>query len=566
VAAALVLALPASAWAHAALLHAAPEAGTILDASPQSVTLTYSEAVEPRFAIVSVTDAAGHDETTARPARSPSDPDALVVPLRHLERGWYLVYWRVISADGHPVRGAFTFAAGPNQGPAPQFRVPSLNESATGTGLLICRWVTFLSLMCSVGLIGFRLFVARPLLRRVPDTSLRPVGVALAVSLAVALVAVPVYVDVATAQFALRSPFDVGNVVPLMRSSAFGRGFLDLELVLLLVAVGSAAALLTDRPRREIRSVAALLALIGTGCAAGAALLVPGLAGHAAQFAPRGVSIAVDGLHLLAGSLWIGGLVGLTVLAATAGARRVQAVTYVVPRFSNVAFASVTLLIASGVVASIIRLPTLSSLWDTGYGQALLVKIGVLIAAMCLGAMNLLVTRPRLVAARGNPAAGRETTTLLRRLVGGEVALVVVAIFVAGVLSSLPPPPQALASVTHVSAHVGPGAVSRTFTHGPYRVTVRIAPNKAAQPNAVSVALTRGGVPVKGADVVTTFTMLDMEMGQQAYHLGRQAGGATYGRKSVPSLVMVGHWGVNVSIRPPGGAPFNVLLVDRAQS
>ena len=59
--------------------------------------------------------------------RSPANPDTLVVPLRpHLPEGWYLIYWRAISVDGHPVQGAFTYAVGPNPGPAPQFAIPSI--------------------------------------------------------------------------------------------------------------------------------------------------------------------------------------------------------------------------------------------------------------------------------------------------------------------------------------------------------------------------------------------------------------------------------------------------------
>ena len=95
------------------------------------VALTFSEAVEPRFAIVSVTDASGAaSSSTARRARSPNDPNTLVIPIKHVGEGWYLVYWRVISVDGHPVRGAFTFQVGPNPGPAPQFPVPSISETA----------------------------------------------------------------------------------------------------------------------------------------------------------------------------------------------------------------------------------------------------------------------------------------------------------------------------------------------------------------------------------------------------------------------------------------------------
>src|SRR5207237_7551141 len=115
----IVLVLPASAWAHAALLRTSPSASGIVSNPPARVLLTYSEAVEPRFAIVSVTDAGGHHVTAGPPTRSASNPDTLFVPLKRLRPAWYLVYWRVISVDGHPVRGAFLFAVGPHPGPSP---------------------------------------------------------------------------------------------------------------------------------------------------------------------------------------------------------------------------------------------------------------------------------------------------------------------------------------------------------------------------------------------------------------------------------------------------------------
>ncbi len=388
-------------------------------------------------------------------------------------------------------------------------------------------------------------------------------SIAFAVALAVALVATPVYVVMATAQFALRSVFDLGAVVPLARASAFGRGYLDLELVLALFAVAAAVAIWVDRPEREQRSVAELLSLLGSAAAAAAALLVPGLSGHAAQTAPRAVSLTLDWLHLLAGSIWIGGLIGLIVLWWSLGeGHRVPGLAVAVPRFSRVAFVSVMVLIASGIWASVLHFPTLASLWQTSYGKALLVKVALLLLAMLLASVNLVRTKPRLEASTNRPELGPGAARDLRRLVSGEVLLVVGAVFVAGILSSLPPPPKALASIGSATAHVGPGPVATVVEHGDYRLAVRVVPNKAAVPNAFSVAITRGGRPVRGADVTMTFTMLDMEMGQIAYHLPETVPGV-YGRTE-PALVMVGRWGLLFDVRPHGAAPFTVLVIDRA--
>ena len=101
-------------------------------------------------------------QVTAGPRRARRRaPTTLVVPLRTLAEGWYLVYWRVISADGHPVRGAFTFAVGPNAGPAPQFVVPSISETAATPRLVIARWVVLLAAMAAIGLFVLRILIAR---------------------------------------------------------------------------------------------------------------------------------------------------------------------------------------------------------------------------------------------------------------------------------------------------------------------------------------------------------------------------------------------------------------------
>jgi copper transport protein len=166
------------------------------------------------------------------------------------------------------------------------------------------------------------------------------------------------------------------------------------------------------------------------------------------------------------------------------------------------------------------------------------------------------------VASRERPELGAGASSLLRRLVSGEVVIVAGAIFAAAILTSLAPPSKALASVSKAKARVGPGPVSQTVREGDYTVHVRVNPNRAAVPNQFAVQVSKSGKPVRKADVTATFAMLDMEMGQQAYHLP-ETGPGVYSR-AAPALVMVGHWGLNFEVAPPGVAPFSVLVVDKA--
>ena len=543
-AALVALALPAAASAHAVLLKTSPAASELVSTPPDHVALTYSEAVEPRFAIVSVTDASGAGQTTGPPTRNATDPHELDVPIKKVREGWYLVFWRVISADGHPVRGAFTFQVGPNPGPAPQFVVPSLSETAATPTLIVLRWLVFLTAMSAIGLFVLRSTIARPLLRERP----RALAYAFWVAIVGALVFTPIYLLEATAEFSLRSFWDIGTLVPLMQKSAFGRGYLHLELVLALFAVAGGISIWLDRGLHARRTIAELLALAGALLAAAGVLLVPGASGHAAQTSPRSLMLTMDWFHLASGSLWIGGLIGLLLLR-----RSLPALIVCVPRFSNVAFVSVAVLLGTGVIASIVHLPTLASLWQTSYGQAIVVKSILLLGAMALAAQNLLRTKPAL----GRESPPESVAVLLRRLVAGETVLVAGAIAAAAVLTSLAPPPKALAGLGSVAAHTGPGAIAETFEQNGDKIVLHVSPNRAAVPNDFSVQLTRNGQPVRGADVTLRFTMLDMEMPSQEYALAETAPG-TYA-KSLPALVMVGRWGLALGIN---GA--TTTIVDRA--
>jgi copper transport protein len=376
-----------------------------------------------------------------------------------------------------------------------------------------------------------------------------------------------VYLFLATAQFALRSALDVSALWPLLRASAFGRALVDLELVLALLAGAATIAVLLDRPERSRRSIVELLATGSALAAAAAVLLVPGLSGHPAQTSPAGLLLPLDWIHLAAGSLWIAGLLGLLLVTAFAGSGlRVAALARVVPRFSAVALPSVVLLIASGTIAAAEHLPTLSSLWQKSYGQAILVKAGLVAVALVPASINRLHVKPQLVAAArdGAQRGGSGAVSMLRGTATLEAVVVACAVVAAATLTSLAPPSPALAKEGQASAHVGPGQVAKVVHHGDYTLAIAVDPNRAALPNRFSVKLARGGRPVRGATVIAQFDMLDMDMPSQSYVLEEVAPGLY--RRDSSALVMVGHWGVTYQIQPPGGgAPFSVVVVDKAE-
>jgi copper transport protein len=561
-ASAAALVLPAAAFAHAYLVNTVPAASVTVNTPPPTVSLTFDEAVEPRFALISVTDVNATRETSGPLHRSPANPDTLVVPLKRLAEGWYLVYWRAISVDGHPVQGAFTFAVGPNAGPAPQFTVPHVSQSATSTPLLLARWAVFLTVMSAIGLFMLRMLIARPLVRRVEGTSLRALSRSFVIASLLGLLALPVYLEESTAVDSLRSFWSFGALMPLWRTTAFGRGYLKMELCFALFCLAAWVALWADRPREKRRTIASLLALSGALAAAAAVLVFPGAAGHAAQTSPRGLTVSLDWLHLVCGSVWLGGLLGMLVLwRSLPGAQRVAGLVVAVPRFSNTAFVTVLLLLGTGIGETVVHLPVVQALWQTSYGKVILIKIGLLAATLPLAAANLLRSKPGLLAATA-PALGERPARLLRRLVSGEALLIAGAVFAAALLSSLAPPPPAFAQQESAQAKVGPGRVATTLTRNGYTLQLLVAPNRAAAPNSFALRLSRHRQPVRGADVTVQFAMLDMEMPNQEYRLA-ETGPGLYSRKA-PALVMVGHWGLTFTVTPKDAPPFTALVVDHA--
>ncbi|WP_455753684.1 copper resistance CopC/CopD family protein [Streptomyces griseoluteus] len=357
----LVLGTASPASAHAALRATDPEDGTILQRAPRTLTLTYTESVGLLTDSFRVYDPENHRLSTGQADHAPGRADTVRVPLpARMAKGTYVVAWRVVSADSHPVSGALTFSVGERT--VTTATAPGAAENGTTTSLYnIARYLAYLAVAL---VLGAAVFVAccRPP-QRAP---LRPLFVVGSAGLLVSTLAL----------LLLRGPYEEGTApafTSLGRTLTTRPGeLLLLRLALLLLAVVGALVL----RRRPVPRPAALTA--------GATLAVAlTLTWSAAEHASAGIqvplAIASTTLHLLATASWLGGLAALLLtLRAPAVPPRV------VTRFSRLALTSVIVLVITGVYQSWRGLGTWQALTDTTYGRVLLAKlvaVGVLLGA-----------------------------------------------------------------------------------------------------------------------------------------------------------------------------------------
>jgi copper transport protein len=415
VAALAALAFPAAASAHATLTKAAPEFGTRVDQSPKVVRLEFDQSVDALPNAIRVFGAKG--KLLSGRTHTTTGRRVLVAPVPRLVRGGYTVRWRAFSADGHVVSGVYTF--GVRQKP-PQ-ATEAFGAGGPTTEEHVVRWLYFLTLALLAGGLGFRLLVVR---RPLGHAAQRRFYQLLAVG-SIGVLEVGIAAFLLRAEDALQLPvvdFLYGDLSPLAKTR-FGTAFVAMTLGYALVAALVFLAWLTDRERLLWPAFVLALAF-----ASGLSL-----SGHSAADAGSSwLSQLADWLHLSAASLWVGGLIQLAfvVWPLEPELRRPAFL-----RFSRLATVLIVVLLAAGTYLSVLRLPQFSDLWSEGYGQVLLVKLGLVSLALVWGAAHHFLVRPRLE--RGAPLfAG------LPRSLAGESAVGMAILLAAAVLVDSKPPPQ----------------------------------------------------------------------------------------------------------------------------
>ncbi|MEE1929948.1 copper resistance protein CopC [Streptomyces sp. TRM 70351] len=372
-----VLADARPAAAHAALTDTSPAEGSVVAEAPQAVTLTFSERVAMSGDAVRVLDPDGERVDAGGPAEvGGTGAVTYAVGLRPgVPNGTYTVAWQAVSADSHPVSGAFTFSVGaPSQ---TSVSVPGQRAGGGAVGLVydVARYAAYGGFVLLAGGAAFVLACWRE------GAGVRPVRRVVTagwVTMTAATLVLLLLRHPYTTGGGLADAFDLGGlrtVLTTRTGTALVSRLLLLATSALFAAVlfGAFARSREERERRDLRY----------GLAVGGAVLAAGLATtwamseHASTGIQTGVAMPVDVAHLLAVAAWLGGLAVL-VAVLSAGLPLPGAA---VARFSRLAFGSVLVLVATGLYQSWRQVGSWPALTGTEYGRWLIAKV-VLVAVL----------------------------------------------------------------------------------------------------------------------------------------------------------------------------------------
>jgi copper transport protein len=526
----VVVLTAAHASAHAMLTGSDPAAGSVLTSPPSTVDLTFSEAVTLTPDSLRVFGPDGDRVDDGPVGRAHGDAATAAVGLRaNLSAGTYLVSYRVVSADSHPIGGAYTFSVG-HATATPTPGGTDDGSDVVDVGLGLSRWLGYAGSALGIGGFAFLVWCW-------------PGGWGSRRARALVVGGVSALVAGTLLALLLKGPYDEGTGLgsvtdgPLLRqvlATTYGHA-LDARLLLIAVLV----LLLTYRDQlpRRVLTVAPVVLLVGVG-------VTFALCGHAAAGGHRPLAVASDTLHVAAMSIWLGGLVML--LGVVLAGEDRDAATPVVLRFSNLATGAVTALVATGVYQTLREVRSWDVLLHTHYGHVLLVKLGIVGVALLAAAgsrtwvwqtANPVV--PVHAATSAPPVSDVDGRPHLRRLrlsVCCETVLLVAVLVATSLLVTSDP-----ARSTEPA-----GPVTKTLAVGPDRVRVSAVPDGARRVAVTLEVTDASGRATEPKEVDASLTLTADRIGPLPVTLRTTGRGGRTGSVSVP---LPGTWRLAVTVR-----------------
>ncbi len=564
----ILIGITAGLLGHATLLSTVPPANSRLEQAPPRVELHFNEGIEEIFNGVSVLNRNGLPVHSGQAALSRNRQELSVALKDNIPSGIYTVSWRATSSDGHQIGGNFGFSVGEEFQASGMVTGPSdERENWPSVPMALNRWLYFLTLMMFVGGFTFGSLILVPVIKH-PELEI-PAEVLTALrkpflrfflwSWVVVLVTALfnlLFKAAAMADTPLLGAANGDILTAVISSSQYGR----------MWAVGFVVTLVSGIVFWLYRSIwtapqdiskSALLLYLGS--ALGAVLLFSvSNSGHAAAVTEwKAVALGSDVLHLMATSIWVGGLIYLVLLMRSLSAAepplRARLLGEVIPRFSRMAQFCVLTIVLTGAYTTWIHMPSWSAFVTTWYGWTLLTKIFLVLPLLAIGGVNLLVIKPQLAKSlieKGEKAL-EATFGVLKRfrpLVQAEVVLGVFILLVVTVLTNLSPAATA--------ASGGPSLVSNRTD---FDITLLIEPNQIGHNQVQVLVKDQEGNSVDLENVLLDVMMTDMDMPWQRLEATLQEDGS-YRTEAV--LGMAGNWRVNVRVMEKGSSEQQTAVFD----
>lgn len=510
------------ALAHAMLIETGPPSKSNLETAPTEIVLIFSEAVTP--VVFRLFDIEG--KAIAEIDKPHGKSSRLHLPLQPpIPDGQYLVSYRVMSADTHPIVGAFSFSVG-SPGKVDSFEIQGQQFEPARVMVLVNRLFQFVSLFIAAGT-GFFCVLVRP-----PGYTELPLRKMATIAAVVAVAAYILAIGVGGADMAGVGP---GRLIDFsVWKLAAGTNLLDSAIV----GIGGVAILSIGwrMPHGAGRSGALLMGGV-------AALTGLALTGHAGTAAPQWLMAPSVALHLFPASFWVAATLPLAWILNRSPAAES---TSVLNRFSSRAAIALAVLVASGVWVAIVQVQSFSGLISTDYGVILLLKLGLVVFLLALAAINKYWFTPRIEKSESG------SVLRLRQTIYVEVVLMAGVLILTTILTTTVPP-RSLATVSPPGTHdmmldsiASPVDFATTVTQQGYVLDVSVSPAKSGQGVLTVVVKNEEGVAFSPVAVNASLSLSALDIEAIKISLEPQAGGEYYA--DLREIVIAGDWELRIDV------------------
>lgn len=469
----LALVWSTTAFAHAVLMDSSPKAGQQLDAAPKEVTVTFNENVGPIF--FKILDRTGKE--VGAPDEIKVDGYKLILPLKDaLANGTYVLTYRVISADTHPVGATFGFSIGEPMADTSQMSADAGSSTTPWTYVVAGnRWLLYVTMLLAAGSALFTTLVSSP--GAVGEAAFRlgrkaSMVAAASYILSIGFGGAEMVMGGGGALFSADT-WVRGTQSTLTPSAAIGVP----AMLLLMWAFGQGAA----QPKTGT--------LLAGSAAAVASFLVTG---HAATAEPVWLMAPVVGVHLICTAFWLGALYPLMVSTTAVSAKDSGAI---MTEFSVRAVYTVVAIALSGLVISWVQLETPANLLGNDYGISLIRKLVLFAIILGFAAYNKMVLTPALE--KGD--AGSEVR--IRRSIKFEYGVYVLILGAAMTLTLTTPPRAIVAQGGAGGGMMAMDGIKATLNADKYVADFELTPAKAGENMIMVTVKDSGGQVLKISDL-----------------------------------------------------------------